>query len=193
MKGRKCSSPGNIRWLSGRSAGGEDRHPSLQPKRPNRLSGSQELPYGEAAVMNSVGSAGHSWPLGATVVDGGINFSVFSRSATGVELLLFDREDDARPVRAISIEPATNRTYHYWHVFVPGVEVGRIYGYRVDGAFDPLSGMRFDPAKVLLDPYGRGTVVPNNYSRDAARQAGDNAAKAMKSVAVDVHTYDWEG
>jgi glycogen operon protein len=53
--------------------------------------------------------------------------------------------------------------------------------------------MRFDPAKVLLDPYGRGVVVPKNYSRDAARQAGDNAATAMKSVVVDVHTYDWEG
>jgi glycogen operon protein len=53
--------------------------------------------------------------------------------------------------------------------------------------------MRFDPAKVLLDPYGRGVVVPKKYSRDAARQAGDNAATAMKSVVVDVHTYDWEG
>src|SRR5262249_16695219 len=53
--------------------------------------------------------------------------------------------------------------------------------------------MRFDPAKVLLDPYGRGVVVPQNYSRDAARQAGDNAATAMKSVVVDVHTYDWAG
>jgi glycogen operon protein len=52
--------------------------------------------------------------------------------------------------------------------------------------------MRFDPAKVLLDPYGRGVVVPENYSRDAARQAGDNAATAMKSVVVDGHTYDWE-
>jgi glycogen operon protein len=143
--------------------------------------------------MNSVGSAGHSWPLGATVVDGGINFSVFSRSATGVELLLFDREDDARPERAISIDPATNRTYHYWHIFVPGVKAGQIYGYRVHGAFDPPNGMRFDPGKVLLDPYGRGTVVPKNYTRDAARQAGDNAAKAMKSVIVDVRTYDWEG
>jgi glycogen operon protein len=53
--------------------------------------------------------------------------------------------------------------------------------------------MRFDPAKVLLDPYGRGVVVPKNYSRDAARQAGDNTATAMKSVVVDGHTYDWEG
>jgi isoamylase len=143
--------------------------------------------------MNSVGNAGHSWPLGATVVDGGINFSVFSRSATNVELLLFDREDDARPARMMRLDPAANRTYHYWHVFVSGVKAGQIYAYRVRGAFDPASGMRFDPAKVLLDPYGRGVVVPKNYSRDAARQAGDNAATAMKSVVVDGHTYDWEG
>ena len=73
------------------------------------------------------------------------------------------------PSACISIDPATNRTYHYWHVFVPGVKAGQIYGYRVNGAFDPPSGMRFDPAKVLLDPYGRGAVVPKNYSRDAAR------------------------
>jgi isoamylase len=144
--------------------------------------------------MNSVGNAGHSWPLGATIVDGGINFSLFSRSATSVELLLFDGEDDApRPARMMRLDPAANRTYHYWHVFVSGVKAGQIYAYRVRGAFDPASGMRFDPAKVLLDPYGRGVVVPKKYSRDAARQAGDNAATAMKSVVVDVHTYDWEG
>jgi len=148
---------------------------------------------GEEAVINSVGNAGHSWPLGATIVDCGINFSVFSRSATGVELLLFDREDDARPARIMRLDPAANRTYHYWHVRVPDIRSGQLYGYRVAGPYDPANGMRFDPAKVLLDPYGRGLIVPKNYSRDAARQAGDKAATAMKSVVVDVHTYDWEG
>ncbi len=142
--------------------------------------------------MNPVGNAGHSSPLGATVVAGGVNFSVFSRSATSVELLLFDREDDARPARVLRLDPATSRTYHYWHVCVPGVQPGQLYGYRVAGPCDPAHGMRFDPAKVLLDPYGGGVVVPENYSRDAARQAGDNAATAMKSVVVDGHTYDWE-
>src|SRR5262249_56730264 len=57
----------------------------------------------------------------------------------------------------------------------------------------PASGLRFDPAKVLLDPYGRGVVVPKNYSRETARRAGDNAATAMKSVVVDPGAYDWEG
>ena len=75
----------------------------------------------------------------------------------------------------------------------PGVKAGQIYGYRVNGPFDPPSGMRFDASKVLLDPYGRGAVVPKNYSRDAARKKGDNAASAIKSVVTDPRTYDWEG
>ncbi len=136
---------------------------------------------------------GRSSPLGATPSGGGVNFSVFSRSATGVELLFFDGVDDSRPSRVIAIDPASNRTYHYWHVFVPGVEAGQIYGYRVEGPHDPASGMRFDPGKVLLDPYGRGVVVPKNYSRDAAHEQGDNAGSAMKSVVVDSRAYDWEG
>ena len=59
---------------------------------------------------------GRSVPLGATVGDGGVNFSLFSRTATGVELLFFDREDDAKPSRVIPLDPVANRTYHYWHV-----------------------------------------------------------------------------
>ena len=141
---------------------------------------------------NSAGQ-GESFPLGATPYPEGVNFSVFSRSATGVELLLFDREDDARPGRVIRIDPLTNRTYHYWHVFVPDVGAGQIYGYRVEGPHDPGKGMRFDPAKVLLDPYGRGMVVPKRYTRSAAYEAGDNAGSAMKSVVVDSRAYDWEG
>ena len=143
--------------------------------------------------MNLMENTGRSSPLGATVCQGGTNFSVHSRGASGVELLLFDREDDARPSCVIRVDPTANRTYHYWHVFVPGVQPGQIYGYRVHGPFDPTRGLRFDPGKVLLDPYGRGVVVPKNYSRDVAYQEGDNAATAMKSVVVDPYTYDWEG
>ena len=90
---------------------------------------------------------------------------MFSKHATGVELLLFDRVDDgADAARVIRIDPAANRTYHYWHVFVPGVKPGQLYGYRVEGPWDPPNGMRFDPAKVLLDPYGRGVAVPDGYA-----------------------------
>jgi isoamylase len=146
-----------------------------------------------SAVANVVATAGRSSPLGAAVLPDGVNFSLFSRRASGVSLLFFDREDDARPSRVITIDPATNRTYQYWHVFVPSVQPGQLYTYRVQGPSDPANGLRFDPAKVLLDPYGRGVVVPKNYSREAARLEGDNAATAMKSVVVDPHAYDWEG
>lgn len=136
-------------------------------------------------------SKSRSAPLGSTIREGGVNFSVFSRAATCVELLLFDHEDDARPERIIPID-ASQRTYHYWHTFVPGLQSGQIYGYRAYGPYDPASGMRFDSSKVLLDPYGRSVVVPKNYGREAAKQAGGDAASAMKSVVVDVSAYDWE-
>jgi glycogen operon protein len=136
---------------------------------------------------------GASAPLGATVVRGGVNFSVFSRHASGIELLLFDGPDEARPTRVVRLDPVVNRTYHYWHALVPGVQAGQLYGYRVEGPFDRARGMRFDATKVLLDPYGRGVAVPARYSREAARKPGDNAATAMKSVVVDPRGYDWEG
>src|SRR5262249_1186014 len=63
----------------------------------------------------------------------------------------------------------------------------------VHGPFDPASGLRFDPRRLLLDPYGRATVVPKNYNRAAAASAGYNASTAMKSVVVDPRAYDWEG
>src|SRR5438094_538214 len=141
--------------------------------------------------MASTPKMGRSCPLGATVVDGGVNFSLFTKTASGVELLLFDREDDAKPARVVRIDPATNRSYHYWHTFAPGIKPGQLYGYRVHGPFDPGRGLRFDSAKVLLDPYGRGVVVPKNYNRHSAR-GEDNAQTAMKSVVVDPSTYDWE-
>jgi glycogen operon protein len=151
----------------------------------------------EAVSMASAASPhqqGRSSPLGATLYSGGVNFSLFSKHATGVELLLFDHVDAVRPARAVRIDPATNRTYHYWHTFVSGVTAGQLYAYRVDGPWDPAVGMRFDLTKVLLDPYGRGVAVPDGYDRDAAREAGsDTCATAMKSVVVDPSAYDWEG
>ena len=151
----------------------------------------ERMPVGSDAPESP--TQGTSSPLGATPGGDGVNFSVFSKYATRVELLLFDHVDDPQPARAIRIDPAANRTYHYWHVFVPGLRPGQIYGYRVEGPFEPEQGMRFDPTKVLLDPYGRGVMVPDRYDRAAAGAAGDNSATAMKSVVVDPSAYDWEG
>jgi isoamylase len=145
------------------------------------------------AAQSTDATCGRSSPLGATPISNGVNFSVYSRDASGMDLLFFDGEDDTRPARVISLDPALNRTYHYWHVFVPGVQAGQIYGYRVHGPSDPSKGMRFDDSKVLLDPYGRGVLVPRNYSREEAQKPGDNTSTAMKSVVIDSSLYDWEG
>lgn len=136
---------------------------------------------------------GTSSPLGATVYPHGVNFSIFSKNATAVELLLFNSVDDDKPQQIIKINPITNRTYHYWHTFVPDIKAGQIYAYRVYGPSAPQIGMRFDPAKVVLDPYSRGVVVPKKYNRGAACRQGDNTTEAMKSVVVDPDTYDWQG
>src|SRR5689334_12440188 len=77
--------------------------------------------------------AGTTGPLGAAVVADGVNFSVFSRRATGIDLLLFDRADAAVPSNVIRLDPIKNRDYHYWHVFVPGLSAGQIYGFRAHG------------------------------------------------------------
>jgi len=143
--------------------------------------------------MHNTVTPGRSWPLGATIVDGGVNFSVFSRNAAAIELLIFEREDDLQPSHLIPLDPVISRSYHYWHAFVPEIQPGQLYGYRARGQLEPASGARFDANKVLLDPYGRGVVVPRNYSREAARHPGDNCATAMKSVVVDPSTYNWEG
>ena len=137
---------------------------------------------------------GRSFPLGATVIGGGVNFAVYSKTAASVELLLFNRCDDPRPQRVIPLQPQyPNRTFHYWHIFVPGLQAGQIYGYRARGSLAPESGLRFDYGKVLLDPYSKSVVVPSGYDREAACLPGDHIANAMKSVVVPEEGYDWEG
>ena len=136
--------------------------------------------------------AGDCAALGASVQPDGVNFCVFSRDATAVELLLFD-DDERGPARVITLDPRVDRTYHYWHVFVEGLTAGQLYAYRAHGPFAPDRGLRFDSQKVLLDPYGRAAAVPKHYDRSAARRPGDNAATAMKSVVADLRHYDWEG
>jgi isoamylase len=142
---------------------------------------------------NVIHQRGKSFPLGASLNGDGANFSVFAKDSTVVQLLLFDSADDAQPSRVIDLDPRTNRTYHYWHAFVPGVDAGQLYGYRISGPFDPAKGLRFDPSKVLLDPYGKCIARPAGRSREAARNPGDNTATALKSMVVDPGTYDWEG
>ncbi len=136
---------------------------------------------------------GTSAPLGATLCPGGVNFSVFSKSAAWMELLLFDGANAPAPARVIPLDPTRNRTYHYWHAFVPDLEPGQVYAYRAHGPFAPERALRFDGEKVLLDPYGLAVAVPDAYDRQAAARPGGNAAVALKSVVADPGAYDWEG
>lgn len=136
---------------------------------------------------------GHGHPLGATYYDEGVNFSIFSKNAQHVELLLFDEPQDGQPSRVIPLNKDKNRTFYYWHIFVEGLKPGQLYGYRVNGPHKPKSGYRFDGSKLLLDPYTRAVANWQNYSREKAKMSGDNTEVALKSVVVDPYDYDWEG
>ena len=81
-------------------------------------------------MMATSPQPGSSYPLGATVWPGGVNFSVYADKASAVELLLFDGVDDPQPAQVIRLDPRQHRTYHYWHAFVPGVQAGQLYAYR---------------------------------------------------------------
>jgi isoamylase len=147
--------------------------------------GSSELTLASSEV-NVIGK-GMSAPLGATVEAGGINFSVYSKNATLLELLLFDSAEDIAPSHVIPLDSRTHRTYHYWHAFVPALKAGQLYGFRATGPFAPERGLRFDSSKTLLDPYGKAVAVPKAYQRQG------NGGVAMKSIVVDPSAYEWEG
>jgi glycogen operon protein len=121
-----------------------------------------------------------------------VNFSLFSAHATGVELLLFDTCDATEPYQTIPLDARSNKSFHFWHVFVRGLRPPAHYAYRVDGPWDPSAGHRFDRRKVLIDPYARGNTDAL-WSRALACTAADNRAASMRSVAVDSSGYDWEG
>jgi isoamylase len=148
---------------------------------------------GSEMSSRAIHGPGLSFPLGATLAADGANFSVFSKHGAAVQLLLFDHLDDAGPSQVIDLDPLHNRTYHYWHAFVPDVSAGQLYGYRVNGPLDPANGLRFDPDKLLLDPYGKCVAQPAARSREAARGPGDNTSTALKSVLVDPGAYEWGG
>ena len=136
---------------------------------------------------------GRAHPLGATVDKDGVNFSVFSRNATSVELLLFDQHDDVQPFQIIKLDPPVNQTFFFWHIYVKGLKPGAHYAYRVDGPQDLHGkGYRFNRNKVLVDPYAFGNTKAL-WNRDHAVGPDDNLATSMRSVVIDVHDYDWEG
>jgi isoamylase len=145
--------------------------------------------------------AGAPSTLGATFDGEGVNFALFSESATGVTLCLFDGDDGMTEVARI---PIVERTQGVWHCYVSGLKPGQRYAYRVDGAFDPANGHRFNNAKLLIDPYARATdrmpvMHETTFSfrgsgpdADLKKDARNSAPVAARSVVVDSH-FDWDG
>src|SRR6185437_15034977 len=102
---------------------------------------------------------GKPYPQGATWDGTGGNFSLYTERATGVELCLFD-EADAAECETLTLRECTG---HIWHGWVPGVRLGQLYGYRVQGAYEPEHGDRFNANKLLIDPYAKALAGPLNW------------------------------
>jgi glycogen operon protein len=135
---------------------------------------------------------GCAHPLGITVSRDGTNFSLFSEAATEVILLLFDSATAIEPIQTVRFDPFTNKTFHFWHVFVRGCGDGLFYAFRVDGPNQPARGHRFNPNKVLVSPYAR-TISRSLWRRADAIGPRDNIATSMRCAIVDSSTYNWEG
>jgi isoamylase len=137
--------------------------------------------------------SGTPFPLGATLYPDGVNFSIYCRNGTAVSLLFFDHEDDLNPSREILLDSIINKTYHYWHIFIPGAKIDQLYGYRIGGPYEPSKGHWYDSDKILLDPYARAVTVPGGFRRSAFSGPGKPLFPSMKGVVVDCSAYNWEG
>lgn len=138
---------------------------------------------------------GSAYPLGATFDGSGTNFALFSEGAERVELCLFGERGAETRIEVAEVDA------YVWHVYVPGVQPGQRYGYRVHGPYDPASGRRFNAAKLLLDPYAKAvegqvqwgqSVYGYDFGDPDSRNDDDSAAAMMKGVVVNPY-FDWAG
>ena len=144
---------------------------------------------------------GYPYPLGATWMGNGVNFAIFSESASSVDLCLFDRVESTQENIRI---PMTEHTDQVWHLFLPDVRPGQLYGYRVYGPYDPERGMRFNASKLLLDPYAKAIAgqidwgdemfgyVVGGETTDLVRDFRDDAWGMQKAAVID-NAFDWAG
>ena len=141
---------------------------------------------------------GHPYPLGPTWDGKGVNFSIYAAHATAVELCLFE-ENSGQPKSIIKL---FERTSQIWHIYIPGISPGQCYGYRIYGPFNPSKGQRFNPNKLLIDPYAKAISGSVNWHEslygyevgkdDLTFSELDSAPFVPKSVVID-DSYDWEG
>ena len=149
--------------------------------------------------------SGTPLPLGARMRGNGVNFAIFSRHATGVRLDLFERAEDAAPRRSIILDAARNKTGDIWHVWLEGIRPGQLYGFRVAGPYAPHDGHRFNPNKLVLDPYATAIVSPadrdfqpavgydsSSPRTDLSFSDVDNTGSAPKCV-ITHEDFDWHG
>ena len=144
---------------------------------------------------------GRPYPLGATWDGEGVNFALFSENATAVELCLFDHAYQELETHHIRVE---ERTDQVWHVYLPEVRPGQMYGYRVHGPYDPEAGHRFNPSKLLFDPYTKAITGVVKWSdtmfgyrigdpaQDASWDDRNNAGSVPKCLVVD-QAFTWSG
>jgi glycogen operon protein len=165
------------------------------------MAGAPEL---EALPEESDVQSGTPLPIGGPHQQGdGVCFVLFSRHATRIRLELYAHADDSSPTRIIVLDPMRHRTGDIWHVWVRGIAVGQLYGYRVEGPYQPEEGHRFNPHKLLLDPYARAFAGVEKWDFPAARgydsssrqtdlsiSIVDNAGTTPKSI-VTRDDFDW--
>ena len=142
---------------------------------------------------------GRAFPLGSNYDGKGVNFALFSAHASKVELCIFNDSGSQEEGRYVIRENDNN----IWHIYLEGAKPGLVYGYRVYGRYDPAQGYRFNPNKLLIDPYGKklvGTLIWNkaifgydidSADKDLSFSELDSAPYVPKSVVVD-DNYDWE-
>jgi glycogen operon protein len=185
---------------------GDTGRAAVQSDRSRALADEQLVELGRLLSRCEVQSvrSGQPLPLGAHREGDGVNFALFSRHATGVRLDIFDTSEDVQPVRCILLDATRNKTGDIWHVWVEGIQPGQFYGFRVNGPYAPEEGYRFNPNKLLSDPYARAFApVPRwdfraalGYDPSSARQdlsfsELDDAGAVPKCVVVH-ENFDWE-
>jgi isoamylase len=143
---------------------------------------------------------GRPYPLGSTWDGEGINFAIYADHATDVELCLFKGENDQSEFLRIKL---AERTHHIWHIYIPGLAPGQLYGYRVSGPFDPENGHRYNANKLLIDPYAKGIAgvidwhdalfgyILGDEQGDLSFNEMDSAPFIPKSIVID-QSYDWD-
>ncbi|MBN2546012.1 MAG: glycogen debranching protein GlgX [Spirochaetes bacterium] len=150
--------------------------------------------------------SGSPYLLGANPDHSGCNFAIFSKNASEVTLLLFDKKNIKKPSHTIKFDKKINKTGDIWHIYIYGINTGQYYGYSVDGPYTPeKDGHRFNKNKLLIDPYGKAITggykwnesnaygyIPGSKYKDLSFSNEENISSPVKSVVINYTDYDWE-